>query len=151
MPKKQTAQQITKQINRLHRQLIDVLNHDAKKLKAKGDKKKSKPKTPVVNEKPRSVLCQKWLFRDSWSGSEDDGISLHIDEATRKAFVADYWDAEKKRNPSQVTPECYSCDHGQPYPVMVDAKTFRKVKRSKNGVRVHDASEVKLLSVRSSQ
>ena len=61
--------------------------------------------------------------------------SLHRTESDRASYVNDYWAAERKRNPSGVTPHEYERPDGTPYMVEVDEETCNKVKETKNGLR----------------
>lgn len=76
------------------------------------------------------VVVQKWEESERGWGTRPDGFSLHLTDADRKAFIKDYWDGM----PDEVQDE-YSRPDGTPYLARVDAKTFAKVKKSKNGVR----------------
>lgn len=49
------------------------------------------------------VIEVEWTYRDSWSGPEPDGYTYHVDLATARKYIQDYWDGM----PESV-PECYS-------------------------------------------
>jgi hypothetical protein len=67
-------------------------------------------------------------------GSRPDGASLHRTESDRQAYVKDFWEKERKRNPSGKTPDEYSCESGKPFVMDVDENTFTKITKSKNGI-----------------
>jgi len=78
----------------------------------------------------RDVVVQKWEESERGWGTRPDGFSLHLTEADRKAFIKNYWDSM----PSKVQDE-YSRPDGTAYIATVDAETYAKVEKSKNGVR----------------
>jgi hypothetical protein len=70
----------------------------------------------------RRVWAQRWMSRDSWSGPEDEGASLHPSRAHLNAHVrAEIGDR------SGPTPEYYVCTQGSPREIEVDAALYLKV------------------------
>ena len=92
-----------------------------------------------VTSKPKAkkspVVCQQWEESEAGWGCRPDGYSLHLTEADREAYVKDYWDWEKKSNPSGKTPHEYERPCGTPYIVDVDQETYDKITATKNGLR----------------
>lgn len=80
------------------------------------------------------VIYQAWEGHDRWSGPEATAGSLHLTEADRAAFVADYMALNRK---SQSAPDYYEGPTDRPRTVEVDDETFAKVSASKNGVRAN--------------
>ena len=83
------------------------------------------------------VIVQKWEESESGWGTRPDGYSLHLTEADRQAFVAEYWERQKALSPE--VPDEYSRTDGTPYEAEVDAETFEAINASKNGIRRYDA------------
>lgn len=78
----------------------------------------------------RVVICQKWEESESGWGTRPDGYSLHLTELNRISFCKEYW----TKMPKDYVPDCYSREDGVPYECRVDEKTFKEIKRSKNGI-----------------
>lgn len=75
-----------------------------------------------VDAAPGRVWAQRWTSRDSWSGPEDEGASLHPTLGHLRAHVkAEYGDR------SGPTPESYVCAEDEPREVEVDAALHLKV------------------------
>lgn len=89
------------------------------------------PPEPPKEEETFEVVVQKWMTRDSWSGPEDAGMTVHLTEADRKKYVYGYFDAERKRNPSGNTPEYYRTVDGEGVTVKVSKAVYEEVKASK--------------------
>ena len=53
-----------------------------------------------------------WTYRDSWSGPEPDGFTYHVDLATARKYIQDYWDGMP-----DAVPEGYSSPST---PVLID-------------------------------
>jgi hypothetical protein len=83
----------------------------------------------------RKIIVQKWEESERGWGTRPDGYSLHLNDADREAFIADYW----ARMPRGV-PDEYSRPDGTPYEATVDNEVFDEVKASKNGIRNFDRS-----------
>lgn len=66
-----------------------------------------------------------------------DGYSIHRTRDDLKRYLADYWAAERKRNPSGVVPDEYSRADGSPYEAIVDDATHASLE-GKHGVRVYN-------------
>lgn len=79
------------------------------------------------------VIVQKWEESELGWGTRPDGFSLHLTDADREAYIEEYWARMPKSTPSE-----YSRPDGTPYKAVVDAKTFARVKASKNGIRDFD-------------
>lgn len=70
----------------------------------------------------REVWAQRWTSRDSWSGPEDEGASLHPSREHLDAFVR-----AQTRGRTGPAPEYYVCPEGQPRRVQVSATLFLEV------------------------
>lgn len=89
------------------------------------------------------VVLQRWEESERGWGTRPDGYSLHLTAADLKAFIKDYWDSM----PDQVQDE-YSRPDGLPRFVHIDAKTYRKIKATKNGYRgVDPIKEITLVTL----
>ena len=97
--------------------------------------KKKAPAKPKIAKK-YTVVAQEWEESERGWGCRPDGASLHLTESDRAAYVKDYWDREKQRNPSGGVPDEYSRESGSPILIDVDAKTYKQIKASKNGIMV---------------
>ena len=78
-----------------------------------------------------TVVCQKWEESERGWGVRPDGYSLHLTNGDLKAFIAAHW---AKMPPT--APDEYSRPSGTPYVCAVDAKTYRKIKKSESGIRL---------------
>ncbi len=78
------------------------------------------------------------MVRDSSSGPEDDGASVHLSEKDHNAYVSDFIKEERRRNPSGQTPECYVTTDGPVFIAEAPLKLFNQVKKSKNGIKIYD-------------
>ena len=83
-----------------------------------------------------NVVCQKWKKSERDWGEKPDGYSLHLTIVDRNAYVREYW-TEQHKEYSEAPAE-YSRTCGTPYLCEVNAKTFKKVQASKNGIRIYD-------------
>jgi hypothetical protein len=91
-----------------------------------------KPITPKPGSHP--IVVQKWEESERGWGCRPDGYTMHLTEADRAAYCKEFWDRERKRNKSGVTPDEYSRECGSPYAASVDTKTYAAIKASKNGI-----------------
>lgn len=103
--------------------------------KTRFDRINSDEPRPPVERKRFTVVVQKWEETEAGWGCRPDGYSVHLSEADREAYVKDYWDWEKKRNPGGQTPHEYERPDGDPYLADVDEEMYEKVKATKNGAR----------------
>lgn len=55
-----------------------------------------------------AVYVIDWEESERGWGTRPDGSSFHCSIAEGQAFVKNYWDEEKKRNPSGAVPDEYS-------------------------------------------
>jgi hypothetical protein len=80
------------------------------------------------------VVIVKWEESELGWGVRPDGYSLHLTVGDSKAFIDDYW----KSMPDEV-PEEYSRPSlsSNATAVDVDEKTYKKIKKSKNGIRIY--------------
>jgi hypothetical protein len=96
----------------------------------------------VSNVPTMTVVCQDWEESERGWGVRPDGVSLHLTEADRVAYVAEYWERERAKNPPSAVPEVpneYSrpC-RCLPRTITVDAALYERVKNSENGIRFYD-------------
>lgn len=77
-----------------------------------------------------TVVVQKWEESERGWGTRPDGYSLHFSKADCTRYIKEYWDEMP-----DVVPDEYSRPDGKPYLCDIDEKTYRKVKRSKGGIR----------------
>lgn len=87
------------------------------------------------------VIVQLWeKAGDKWSDGEPDGFSLHLTEADRQAFVADYWARAPRPVPEEysVPAAARSAASIVVYEADVGDVIFEGVRISKNGVRDYD-------------
>lgn len=75
------------------------------------------------------VWRQDWEESERGWGIRPDGYSLHLSQSDVKAFVRQYWAGMPKEVPDE-----YSRESGSPYKMLVDKKTYDRVKNSGNGV-----------------
>lgn len=87
----------------------------------------------AMTDRNRTVIVQKWEESERGWGTRPDGYSLHLSEADRRAYIAEYW----ARMPDEP-PDEYSRPDGTPYEATVDNVTFARLRASKNGIRSFD-------------
>lgn len=75
------------------------------------------------------ITVQKWKEKERGWGERPDGYSLHLNDADRLAYIAEYWQSM----PDTVQDE-YSLPDGTPYQALVDTETFIKIAQTKNGM-----------------
>ena len=80
----------------------------------------------------KKVLVQPWIWRDSWSGPENDGYSLHLSERGRESYVTNTYGDR-----SASTPEEYASAELASFWIEVTAKVYTKVKKARNKLRVN--------------
>jgi hypothetical protein len=91
----------------------------------------------LAKEATHAALYVSWTESEAGWGCRPDGISLHETQEDAKVFINKYWDAEKKRNPSGVTPSEYSRpDSSNGRLVLVSESLLKRVKASENGIRL---------------
>jgi hypothetical protein len=81
------------------------------------------------------VVRLDWEESERGWGIRPDGYSLHLTKEDSEAFVKEYWDTMPDRGPNGEVPDEYSRPDDEPHIVSVDAKTLKKIKKSKNGIR----------------
>lgn len=84
-----------------------------------------------MEEKTYSIVCQEWEESERGWGVRPDGATLHLTEEDRKAFCAEYWELEKKRNPNGEVPDEYSRESGPPRTITVREAWYQRVERAK--------------------
>jgi hypothetical protein len=75
-----------------------------------------------------TVVMDTWTERERGWGQRPDGGSLHLSRDGYDAFVKDFWDREKERNPSGAVPEEYSREDGNPRPFDVPEEVGQHLK-----------------------
>lgn len=85
------------------------------------------------------VVVQEWEESEAGWGVRPDGATLHLTEASRASYVSDYWEREKKNNPSGAVPHEYTRTSGRPQVIDVDKATYDKVKGTKNGLMLWES------------
>jgi hypothetical protein len=134
-------------------EVIGPSKSEQKRLKIQKVQKKSKPKTkpqPPIRPGGRyirdgedgskqihPVVRINWIESERGMGQRDDGYSLHLTKEDSDVFIKEYWDSMPDRGPNGEVPDTYSRPE-DPHIVSVDAKTFKKIKKSKNGIRSWD-------------
>ncbi|MBI2047775.1 MAG: hypothetical protein HYT27_01415 [Parcubacteria group bacterium] len=104
--------------------LAKALTENAKNAKSS--------KKPARNRKHAVIcICQKWEESERGWGTRPDGYSLHLTDEDREQYIKDYW----KQMPNEV-PDEYSRPDGTPYSCLINTKTYRQIKKSKNGIRL---------------
>jgi hypothetical protein len=83
----------------------------------------------------KKVICQKWEESERGWGTRPDGYSLHVDEAARLRFVAEFWRKQKQRL-GEETPDEYSRQCGAPFACPVSDGIYKFVKAQGDGVFV---------------
>lgn len=102
-----------------------------------------------MNPQPtRTVIAQAWEESERGWGVRPDGASLHKNLEDCKAFCEEFWERERKRNPSGTAPDEYSRESGKPHEVEVDGELWEHIAGSKNGCWVSDATYNKLRGLR---
>ena len=73
------------------------------------------------------VLIQEWVVRDSWSGPEEGGYSMHLSEQDRVAFINKVcaWR-------TGLAPETYDSPEGRTFWAWMNAKTYRRLLSAAN-------------------
>lgn len=80
-----------------------------------------------VTKKKYELICQAWEESERGWGVRPDGYTLHLHEEDRKKFVAWYY---RTYNNKSYVPEEYTRTSGTPFTVVVDKKTYDKVKEN---------------------
>lgn len=83
--------------------------------------------------KKQPVVCQEWIESERGWGTRPDGYSIHLTEADRVDYMKEYWDAQ----PAAV-PDEYSRPTGNPTIIDVSPSFYRKLQKTKNGMRVSE-------------
>jgi hypothetical protein len=84
--------------------------------------------------KKRPVVRVRWDESERGWGIRPDGYSYHLTNGDAEAFIKEYWD----KMPAEA-PDEYSRPEGRTI-VDVGPKTFSKIKKSKNGIRIFEHS-----------
>jgi hypothetical protein len=86
------------------------------------------PKPRATEPTTRTVVCQLWEESERGWGARPDGYTLHLTEADRRAFIADYW----ARQPREV-PDEYSRPSGMPTVLDVNDEVYGQVRAGRFG------------------
>lgn len=73
------------------------------------------------------VVMMTWTESESGWGQRPDGISIHLTVEDCKTFQAAYWEEERKRNPSGVTPAEYTRPDDNPTVIDVDQALYARL------------------------
>ena len=92
-----------------------------------------KEKEPRTKE----VLYMSWSESERGWGQRPDGYSFHLTEGDRVSFVEEYW----KGMPEGPAPDEYSRPDDNPRRIKVTEKVYKKIKRSKFGLRTDTKPE----------
>ncbi|MBI4095587.1 MAG: hypothetical protein HY438_01865 [DPANN group archaeon] len=92
--------------------------------------KSKKEQTLETRIKTFPIVKLDWQESERDWGIRPDGYSLHKSIADSEAFVKEYWKGMPDKAPDEYSRP------GQPYIFEVDAKTYRQISASKNGIRV---------------
>jgi len=79
------------------------------------------------------VICQKWLESEAGWGTRPDGYTLHLTEAHRVRFVAEFWRKQKEHLGEETPPE-YTREDGEPYECPVTRTIYLAVQESGDGI-----------------
>lgn len=83
-----------------------------------------------TTKKEYIVLAQEWEESERGWGIRPDGFTLHLTEENHKQYIKEFWD----KQPKDYVPAEYTRESGKPFLVKIDAKTFKKLKKAKNGM-----------------
>lgn len=86
----------------------------------------------------KPVVCQTWCESERGWGQRPDGYSLHLTNADRVQFIKEYSDSLPPRGPHGEVPSIYSFAEMNHYITDVDEATYKKLKKSKNGLRFYE-------------
>lgn len=78
-----------------------------------------------------SVVKQDWEESERYWGVRPDGYSLHKTVEDCSNFIKEYWDSMPDAIPDEYSRPC-----GKPYLLDVSKDIYRKITRSKNGIRL---------------
>lgn len=78
------------------------------------------------------IVVQEWIESERGWGCRLDGYSIHLSEKDRTEFVNNFIAEERKRNPSEVVPDCYSRPNGNSFIKDVEGQTYEKIKEIKS-------------------
>jgi hypothetical protein len=99
------------------------------------------------DEMTHLVVKIEWIERERGWGCRPDGYTLHIDQATAEAFIAQYWKDEEKYWAGQGKPRNYVPDEytspGDPKDFEVGDETFAKLQET-GSLRVWRFEESKI-------
>lgn len=80
----------------------------------------------------KTVVIQLWQRKNRGSPEDESGCSLHICAADRHDFVREYWGIQPEK-----IPDHYEAPWGGYFEITVNEKIFKKIKNSKNGIRLY--------------
>ena len=76
-----------------------------------------------MRQTARLVVCQPWEESERGWGVRPDGFSLHLTMEDCRRFRKEYWAAQ----PPGPAPDEYSRESWAPFPLQVDAATFKQL------------------------
>jgi len=86
------------------------------------------------------VVVQEWIESERGWGQRTDGYSVHLNAKDLEKYIQEYWDREKKTNPSGVAPDCYVRPDGNPFLRDIDKTIYKKLenlkKQGKHGMTI---------------
>ncbi len=90
----------------------------------------------------KTVWCQPWLYRDSWSGPELNGASLHLTKRGLDGFVD-----REVGNRSGPVPSYYISPEPEAHKVKVSERIVKRIRACREGLQLTQ-SEYEKMSVK---
>ncbi len=79
----------------------------------------------------KKVIKQRWMESELHWGIRPDGYSLHLTADDLEKYINEYWKSMPKEVPNE-----YSRPEGNSIIVEVNEKIYKKIQKSKNGIRL---------------
>jgi len=101
----------------------------------------------IQKRKLEKIIYVAWELSDSWSGPESYGCSLHSSMEKYDAYQRQFSKRQQNayRRSGGVVPETYDRFAGEPVAAYATKKLYRRICGARNGLRVHEWEEKKLI------
>ncbi len=79
----------------------------------------------------KPVVRQEWIESEAGWGQKHDGFTIHLNNEDKDNFIKEYWDEEKKNNPSGETPSIYVRPEWNSDLIDVEEEVYKKLKKAR--------------------
>lgn len=86
----------------------------------------------------KTVYLETWTESEAGWGTRPDGVTLHLTREDYQKYVDEYWEREKKSNPSGATPYEYTRQDNNLRMVMISNELFEELSKNqeRHGLRL---------------